>query len=92
MPREKPVIGREYDKAVWEILQMGPATKNKVARTLQIPVHTARAVLRRMKSQGKIYWRQETEPAQMKEDYQATKDPNPFPKPWWWTPDVGFFG
>ena len=91
MPGGKIPVGIKHDEKVFDMLCMGPMTKGQVARALQIPVHDARAILRRMKSQGKIYWRYENERAQVKYNYRARKDPSPFPKPWWWTPDVGFF-
>ena len=81
----------DYDDTVLEVLQEGPETAYQIGRRVGIGRDAARTVLARLKSRGLVSWRQDSCKAELKRE-PATKDPSPFPKPWWPTPNVGLFG
>ena len=84
-------IYNQYSGQVIEMLKFGPLTHTKVAGRLGLQVHDVRDMFRSMKTQRLIHWQQESLPASLL-NWVADKDPSPFPKPWWKTPNVGFYG
>ena len=81
----------EHDAQVLNLLKHGPHTPNRIGKYLEIGTKAAEVILRRLKWQGKIEWRCNHEGARLKTE-NATVDPSPFPKPWWRTSDMGFYG
>ena len=93
MPRADRPVPRwtEYDGPALRLIEeRGQITNRDLRVELGITWSTMDIVLKRLRSRGIIThthhagWSLKPPPAE--------RDPSPFPKPWWDTPDVGWWG
>lgn len=81
----------DIEEKILERLALFEETAYRIGKYIGVSKQEAEEILHKMKCKGLIHWRSKQDAVRLKNIKNATADTSIFPKPWWKTPEVGFY-